>query len=143
MRDAARLQEVLRELTRILQARDRERAHGYGLTVSQYQGLKALIREGPMTVTSLGEALFLEKSTASRLARSLLDEGLIRRRSRGSDGRVVILQATEQGLRRSRQILNDLAQENMKLLSAFEPADRQALPRLVEALTRALSDRLG
>lgn len=143
VREAARLQEALGELIRVIQFRDRDRACCYELSVSQCHALQTLIREGPMTVTGLGEALYLEKSTASRLANGLLEAGLIRKRSPRSDGRVVILQVTEQGHRLSRRILNDLAQEYMDLLEEFEPEVRAALPRIIERLTDNIAARTG
>lgn len=141
VQDATRLQGALGELIRVLQFRDRDRACCYDLSVSQCHALQALVREGPITVTQLGDHLYLEKSTASRLANGLLDRGLVRKRSPGSDGRVVILQVTEQGLRLSRRILNDLAEEYMELLEGFDPEVREALPRLLERLTQTISAR--
>ncbi len=143
VREAARLQDALGELIRVLQFRDRDRACCYDLSVSQCHALQTLVREGPMTVTGLGDALYLEKSTASRLANKLLDEGLVRKRSPRSDGRVVILQVTEQGHRLSRKILNDMAQEYMDLLEEFDPAVRDALPRILERLTKNMAARAG
>lgn len=91
-----------------------------------------------MAVTRLGEALLLEKSTASRLAKSLLQDALVRKRSPRSDGRVVILQLTEKGHRLSRRILNELSEETMEMLGSLDPVNRQRLPGLLEELTRLL-----
>lgn len=135
LRDASHLQETLGELIRVLQSRDRDRACCYGLSVSQCHALQILVKEGPLSVTKLGGQLHLEKSTASRLANGLLQRGLVRKRSPDSDGRMVILQISEQGLRLSRKILNDLAEEYMDLLADFDPEVRQALPKLLERLT--------
>jgi len=141
IRSASLLQEALGELTRVLQSRDRDRACCYELSVSQCHALQTLVSDGPMTVTQLGNNLYLEKSTASRLANGLLDRGLVRKRSPDSDGRVVILQVTEQGHRLSRKILNDLEEEYMDLLEEFDPEVRKALPRLVARLTQTISAR--
>ena len=139
IRDAALLQEVLGTLVRIIQDRDRDRASRYDLSASQWHALQALVQEGPVTVTELGDLLFLEKSTASRLAKGLLKRGLVRKRSPHSDGRVVILQLTEQGLRLARRILNDLAEEYMDLLEVFEPEERKVLPPLLGRLVQEIS----
>lgn len=138
VRDAARLQESLGELIRVIQHRDRDRASRYDLSVSQCRALEALAREGPMPVTHLGNALLLEKSTASRLARGLMERGLLRKRSPRTDSRVVILQVTEQGIRLSRKILNDLSEELMEVLEDVQPEARGAIPHLLDQLTRAL-----
>lgn len=94
-----------------------------------------------MTVTQLGDHLYLEKSTASRLAKALLGKDLVRRRSPRTDGRVVILQVTEKGQRLARRILNDLSQEHMDLLAQFNPEVRTALPILLDRVTRAIAAR--
>ena len=143
LRDAGLLQDALGELIRVLQSRDRDRACCYDLTVSQCHGLEALIREGPMTVNQLASHLYLEKSTASRLAKSLLQMGMVRKRSPESDGRVVILQATEAGLRLSRRIRKDLAIEYADLLEDLDPAVRRAIPGLVRRLTQSIAARPG
>lgn len=141
LRDGARLQNSLGELLRVLQYRDRDRACCYGLSVSQCHALEAFVREGPMTVTELGSHLYLEKSTASRLAKTLLERDLLRRRAPKEDGRVVILQVTEGGQRLARRIVNDLAEEYRDLLVEFDPEVRSALADLVDRLTDMISER--
>ena len=142
LRDAARLQGALADLIRVLQFRDRDRACCYDLSVSQCHALQALIQTGPMTVTQLGGQLYLEKSTASRLAKALLEKDLVRKRAPRADGRVVILQVTEAGHRLARKILNDLSEEYMDLLEGFEPEVRAALPLLLDRLTQTISTRM-
>jgi DNA-binding MarR family transcriptional regulator len=141
LRDASRLQESLGELIRVLQFRDRDRACCYDLSVSQCHALQVLIQNGPMTVTQLGDHLYLEKSTASRLAKSLLDKDLVRKRAPEADGRVVILQITEAGHRLARKILNDLAEEHAELLAEFDPEVRAALPVLLDRLSLIIANR--
>jgi DNA-binding MarR family transcriptional regulator len=94
-----------------------------------------------MTVTQLGDHLYLEKSTASRLAKSLLEKELVRKRAPLADGRIVILQVTETGHRLARKIMKDLAGEYMDLLGEFEPEVRAALPKLLDRLIRNISGR--
>ncbi len=142
LRDAARLQDALGELIRVLQFRDRDRACCYDLSVSQCHALQALIQNGPMTVTELGAQLYLEKSTASRIAKALLEKELVRKRAPKADGRVVILQVTEAGHRLARKIMNDLSEEYMDLLEGFEPEVRAALPLLLDRLTHTISTRM-
>jgi len=94
-----------------------------------------------MTVTELGSHLYLEKSTASRLAKTLLERDLLRRRAPKEDGRVVILQVTEGGQRLARRIVNDLAEEYRDLLVEFDPEVRSAVADLVDRLTDLISER--
>jgi DNA-binding MarR family transcriptional regulator len=141
VRATARLEEALNALSRTLQTRDRDRAARYDLSVSQSHALIALGKGGPKTVTGLASYLHLEKSTASRLAKGLLGRGLVRKRSPTSDDRVVILQATEQGLRLSRRILNDLSEEYTDLLAGLDPTMREILPNALECLQESLAPR--
>ena len=143
MRDAGRLQESLLELMRVLRFRDRDRACCYDLSVSQCHALLALARRGPLTVNDLSGHLYLEKSTASRIAAALLEKELVRKRATRSDGRVVVLQVTEAGQRLSRRILNDLTVEYMELLEEFEPDVRSALPHLLDRLASLVARRGG
>lgn len=142
IRDASRLQASLSEFIRVIQFRDRDRACCYELSVSQCHALEALVKHGPMAVTELGEHLYLEKSTASRLAKALLQKELIRRRTLRGDGRRVILQVTETGQRLARKILNDLSEEYQQLLKDFDPEVRAALPDVLDRLTRTFVGRL-
>jgi MarR family transcriptional regulator, 2-MHQ and catechol-resistance regulon repressor len=143
VRDASRLQGALMELMRVLRSRDRDRASGYSLSASQCHTLQALARQGPMTVNDLAARLYLEKSTASRLAASLMEKDLVRKRAARTDGRTVVLQVTEKGLRLSRRILNDLAVEYMELLKQLDPEVRSALPQLLDRITSIVAGRSG
>ena len=138
IRGAAQLQESLAGLLRIAQSLDRKRAERYGLTVSQLHALLVLGKTGPMPVTRFGDEMQLEKSTASRLAKGLLQKDLLRKRSLGSDDRMVILQVTEQGMRVLRKIANDLSEAYIDILIRMDPAVRDTLPTSLTQLTRAL-----
>ena len=138
LRDASRVQVTLGALVRSVQARERARAGRYDLSAGQAIALLTLSREGPLSVTNLGQHLYLEKSTASRLAKSLLKLGLARKRPSSSDDRKVILQVTEGGMRLSRRILNDLNEEYLDLLGSLELPVRKALPAMLESLVQKL-----
>ena len=138
IRRAALLQESLAALLRIAQSMDRKRAERYGLTSSQLHALLVLGKTGPMPVTRFGDEMQLEKSTASRLAKGLLQKDLLRKRSLGSDDRKVILQVTEQGMRLLRKIANDLSEAYIDILLGMDPGVRETLPASLTLLTRAL-----
>jgi DNA-binding MarR family transcriptional regulator len=138
IRRAALLQESLAALVRVVQSMDRKRGERYGLTVSQLHALLVLGKTGPMPVTRFGEEMQLEKSTASRLAKGLLQKDLLRKRSFGSDDRKVILQVTEQGMRLLRKIANDLSEAYIHILVGMDPAVTEILPASLTLLTRAL-----
>ena len=139
LRFAHILPELLSRLQPRLRALDRQLAERHGLTESQWSGLEVLERDGPQTVTGLGEALGLEKSTASRLADGLIAGGLARKRPSLTDGRSVVLQLTDGGLRKVRAMLNDRTEVWMGVVARWsEGGGRDDLPRLLHDLTNAL-----
>lgn len=142
IRSAALVRESLSEIARILQQLDRQRCERFGVSVSQSHALLLLLEEGPMTVGTLGERLCLEKSTASRLAKGLLKNGHLRKRSPSSDERKVILQVTESGMRLARRIFNDLSEEYVDLLLTLGSETRNQLPLALESLHLGLRHRL-
>ena len=135
--DAKALSQAFSELIRVIQFRDRDRACCYGLTVSQCYGLKAVCEAHSMSVNELAGALYLEKSTASRLANGLEQEGLVERRPDPGDRRTVRLMATAEGRRAYLAIETDLRSEYAALLEDFDPEVRAAVTELVVKLTRA------
>jgi DNA-binding MarR family transcriptional regulator len=92
-----------------------------------------------MTVTSLGNHLYLEKSTASRLAKGLIQKGMIRRRAPGRDGRVTILQLTESGRRTARKMENEVFSTYLSILEGMGPESRERLPELLQRFAEAVA----
>jgi len=142
LEDAHHLSEALSDLIRVVQFRDRDRACCYDLSVSQCYALKAVDDTGPLTVNDLAGQLYLDKSTASRLANGLVDKGHLVRERDAEDGRVVRLAATEEGHALCSQIEGDLAMEYAELLSDFDPEIRAAITRLVSRLGRSFAARV-
>lgn len=140
--DAEIFSDALGELIRVVQFRDRDRACCYELSVSQCYGLKAIADAGRLTVNQLAAFLFLDKSTASRIANGLVDKGLAARERDEQDGRVVHLVATEAGRRIHERIEADLAHEYAELLEDFDPAFRSAIVKLIGRLKRSFASRV-
>jgi len=129
------------DLARVLQFRDRDRlcTMDPDITVAQCYGLKAVVDRGTSSVNQLASDLFVDKSTASRIARQLQDKGLVRKQSDSKDGRAVRLSATPEGAGASARIRGAMVQENIEVLRDFDPEVRHAMLRLASRLTRALS----
>jgi hypothetical protein len=66
--DARAVHEALSDLVRVYQFRDRDRICCHDVSVTQCYALEALIRRGPITLGELAAELYLDKSTASRVA---------------------------------------------------------------------------
>lgn len=140
--DAAVFSDALGELIRVIQFRDRDRACCHGLSVSQCYALKAVSDEGPITVNELAAYLYLEKSTASRIANGLVEKGLVRRERDSGDGRIVQLLPTEEGARIHARIEKGLVEEYAELLEDFDPAFRGAIVKLIRRLRRSFASRV-
>ena len=140
--DARHLSDALSELIRVVQFRDRDRACCYDISVSQCYALKGVVDADGLTVNDLAAHLYLDKSTASRLANSLDEKGLIARERDSEDGRVVRLVPTPQGRALCGTIEDDLAGEYAELLTDFDPEIRAAITRLVARLGRSFASRV-
>lgn len=134
--------ETLSDLIRVVQFRDRDRACCYDVSVSQCYALKGVADRGPLTVNELAAHLFLDKSTASRIANGLVDMGYLARARDPGDGRVVRLVTTPEGRALYERITEDLAREYGELLADFDPEVREGLIRLLGRLGRAFAARV-
>ena len=140
--DAEALRRALSELVRVIQFRDRDRACCYGVSVSQCYALKAVADAGALTINELAAHLYLDKSTASRVAGGLVRHGLLQRRADPDDARSVRLTLTSRGRALHERILGDLDAEYASLLQDFEPEVRSAVTELTARVTGALAARV-
>jgi MarR family 2-MHQ and catechol resistance regulon transcriptional repressor len=138
-RDAEHLSDALGELLRVVQFRDRDRACCYDVSVSQCYALKSVVDAGGLTVNDLAASLFLDKSTASRIANSLVEKGYLARARDPEDGRVVRLIATPAGAEMNGRIEADTALEYAELLEDFGPDVRAGFIQLVGRLGRCFA----
>jgi MarR family 2-MHQ and catechol resistance regulon transcriptional repressor len=140
--DAERLSDALEDLLRVVQFRDRDRACCYDVSVSQCYALERVVSADGLTVNDLAGSLYLDKSTASRIANSLVDKGYLARARDPEDGRVVRLVATPAGSALCRRIMADTAEQYADLLSEFSPDVRAGIIRLVRRLGRSFAARV-
>jgi MarR family 2-MHQ and catechol resistance regulon transcriptional repressor len=140
--DAHRLYDALNELLRVVQFRDRDRACCYDVSVTQCYALKVIVDDGPLTVNELAGQLYLDKSTASRVADGLRRKGYVDRERDADDGRIVRLRATDAGRTLCVRIEDDLAGAYAEMLEDFEPSVRVAMIRLVSRLAASFAARV-
>lgn len=140
--DGRRLSERLGELIRVVQFRDRDRACCYGISVSQCYALKAVSDAGGLTVNELAGELFLDKSTASRVANGLVDRGLLAKTRDPDDKRIVRLVSTDSGEQLHERIEDDLAEEYGRLLADLDPGVRSAVSEVVGRLAHSFASRV-
>jgi DNA-binding MarR family transcriptional regulator len=140
-RDAADLQAAVSELVRVYQFRDRDRICCHDISVTQCYALEMLVEHGPMRSSALAERLFLDKSTTSRVAATLVKKGYVEQRPDDVDGRATALQVTGAGRRLYKRITDDLVEQQKHLLQDLDPEVRDAVVKVIRGLTRAADSR--
>jgi DNA-binding MarR family transcriptional regulator len=142
-RHASALYDALSELIRVYQFRDRDRICTHGISVTQCYALEALIRSGPLTMNELAGRLYLDKSTVSRVVRTLEQKKLIERRPHAEDGRAVLLGCTSQGRKLHEAIRVEIQDREKRLMADFDPEVRSAMIELIDRLARAAEERVS
>lgn len=140
--DALALQQALTDLIRVYQFRDRDAVWCYDISLGQSHALDRLSRLGALTLNEFAASLFLEKSSASRLAGALERKGLITRKPHPEDARRVSLELTRRGLALSEKIKQDLIVERADVLSDLTPQERKAVVRSLARLADAATARV-
>lgn len=138
--DALALQQALTDLVRAYQSRDREAICCYDISLGQSHALERLTREGPMTMSEVASALFLEKSSASRLVDGLVKKGYVVRRADPDDGRSVRIEVTKRGRALSERLEEDLVAERSALLADFSDRERRTIVSAMGKLAQAVCD---
>ena len=142
-RDAAALQRVLTDLIRVYQFRDRDAICCHDISMGQGHGLERLAERGPMTLNDFAASLFLEKSSASRLADGLEKKGYIRRKPRVDDARYVQLELTKRGRTLHDRIERDLLEERALVLADLTSEERKLVIESIARLSGAASARVS
>jgi MarR family transcriptional regulator, 2-MHQ and catechol-resistance regulon repressor len=140
-RDASALYEVMTELLRVYQFRDRDRLGYHGLTITQCYVLDVLIKRGPLTLNDLAAEMHLDKSTLSRVVDGLERKLAVKRTANPADGRSTLIEATRSGTQRYERVEADLVAENAQVLAGFPAGTRRQLVQLIGMLARAARHR--
>ena len=140
-RDAEALQAAAAELVRVYQFRDRDRICCHDISVTQCHALEALVEHGPMRLSELTERLFLDKSTTSRVVRTLVSRGYVARLQDARDGRATTLSATRAGRSLCERITEDLVEQQKALIADLDPDVRTGVVDVIRRLARAADAR--
>jgi DNA-binding MarR family transcriptional regulator len=95
--DAAEIVNGLRRIVKAIAEYSYQVRKSFGLTGPQLWALKTLLREGPLTMGHLANALAVQPSSLSLLIKRLVHRGLVQRTRLPSDRRVVELVLTKRG----------------------------------------------
>ena len=139
--DAAALQAAVTDLIRVYQFRDRDRICCHNVSVTQCHALEALIEHGPLRLGELSDRLWLDKSTTSRVIRTLVKKGYVQQQPDAADGRATTLSATAAGRRLCGRITADLTAQQKELLADFDANVRAGVIDVIRRLARAADSR--
>jgi DNA-binding MarR family transcriptional regulator len=133
-RTADELAKTLREAIQRLNRRVRQTRPVGDLTFSQLSALTSLQLAGALTPRELADTERVQPPTMTKIVGKLEDRGLVVRTPHPTDGRQVILSATEQG----RAVHAEYEQARNEWLAgqlaALGPDDRDVLARAAEIL---------
>ncbi|GAA2425395.1 MarR family transcriptional regulator [Streptomyces pulveraceus] len=114
-------------------------AGGLGATASSALG--RLGREGPQRLTALARAEGASQPSMTQLVTRMERAGLVRRVADRSDGRVVLVEATDTGLEVFRLRRTERARALQLLVDELTEPERHAVRVALPALARAVQDR--
>ena len=140
-RDAEALQAAIADLVRVYQFRDRDRICCHDISVTQCYALEALVGHGPMRLTALTGRLFLDKSTTSRVVRTLVKKGYVEQHPDATDGRATALRPTRAGRNLCTRITDDLVGQQKALLADLDPRLRAGVVDVIRRVAQAADSR--
>ncbi len=123
----------LRRAARGVSRRYDEALEGFGINVAQFSLLRHLQRLDRPSISSLAEAMGLDRSTLGRNLRVLEADGLVAL-AEGDDLRNRLVLLTEQGKARLSAAEPAWDQAQLKMLAALGEAQRDELVRLLKQL---------
>ncbi|WP_018150964.1 MarR family winged helix-turn-helix transcriptional regulator [Leeia oryzae] len=123
-------------LSRIL----RNRLKSKRLTTSQYTMLSILNTHGQTSNAKLAERSLMTPQSANEQVKNMEAEGWIQRAPDQSHGRIINLALTETGTGLLEDCDELVSELEAKMLSHFEPQDKEQMQRLLRLLIKGLHD---
>jgi DNA-binding MarR family transcriptional regulator len=133
---ATQLAVALRDAITRLNRRVRQARPVGDLTVTQLSALTSLELAGALTPRELADAERVQPPTMTKIVAKLEDRGLVQRTPHPTDGRQVILSATDQGREIFRQYQRVRDEWLAARLAELTPDERDVLTRAAEVLSR-------
>lgn len=118
----------------------RHSATAGGLSTAASSALGRLGREGPQRLTELARAENVSQPNMTQLVTRLERAGLVRRTADRTDGRGVLVEATDTGLEVFRQRRAERARALQQLVEELSEPEQQAVMTALPALARAVQD---
>lgn len=131
------LSDRIVELAKQYQMRSRNRVCRHGITVSQCYALDVVVQTGGVLVTELARALALDKSTASRVAESLMALGFAEVEDVPGNERKKRIVPTTAGRALGARITREIRAEHRAALASFSRGEIEVCGRMLDALLHA------
>ena len=135
--DSEELALAVHELLRRVRFEDVEEVACCGISTSECHALEVIALGKELSVNDVAAAVRLNKSTASRLVRSLEKKGLVRTAADPGDKRGLKVTATRQGASLWRRIVRETAGSYAEVLRDCTPAERKAVTRVLRRLAKS------
>ncbi|MFD7873698.1 MarR family winged helix-turn-helix transcriptional regulator [Streptomyces sp. NPDC059766] len=119
----------------------RQSATAGGLSIAASSVLGRLGREGAHRLTELARAEGVSQPNMTQLVTRLERDGLVRRTADASDGRGVLVEATDDGLALSRRRRAERMDALQELIGELTADEQQAVQVALPALARAVQQR--
>lgn len=133
--------EIILQFPKITHIFMRKLMHGFrssrvGIPLNRTQGrtLLFLYDRGKTTMTSLHEAIGLEKGSLTAVIDQLMEKGLVERKSDHADRRKVLITLTDKGREKAEILRMEIADHIKRNLERLAPEDRKRFYLAVEAL---------
>jgi DNA-binding MarR family transcriptional regulator len=134
--------DTLKKITACIDNSDRQLLGQFGLTVPRYHALKHIHENPGVSLTTLSGLMLNDKSSATRLTRSMQEEGLLQRHRSESDRRTYCLYLSELGtqlLQRASAAHESFTQDRFSDLDVDVEALVNDLAVIVRSLERELN----
>lgn len=140
---ATRLTELLTTLGRMNSLRDplASLVEAMGLTPPQLHAVMWLGTDERLTMGEVAQRVGVTEKTVTGIVDRLEAQDYVRRVRDSADRRVVQVELTEKGLAAYREFDAEIRRKFVLFLSLLEPADEQALLRILERLVKRLSSQ--
>jgi DNA-binding MarR family transcriptional regulator len=140
--DTSAFYAELTSLLKLYQFRDRKRRLICGLNATECYALAEVYERGPLSVQAVSDALSLDKSTGTRVVRSLERLGLVARSTSKTDYKAHAIVVTDKGRRLQARLTKQVWLEYSKVLGQFSPSQRKTAARIVRLVRAAAQGRL-
>lgn len=130
---------LVRAMRDCCQRQEGEMCQKLGLNVSQFACLLAMPETAELTVQQVAKAMDLSASRASRIVDSLVQEGLLQRKSSSHDRRQQYLSLSPAGRAKWQMACLLLAECEEKLLSHLSTQKSKELEKLLTAVISAMT----